>query len=141
MAGKQGVQFDDAAQPIGDAALGQHRALRVEQADVVVPLGPIHSDEQHSHLPGRSRLLYEPEKDRGALMAVLTWHDIPPAVRAFSPTSRGTLSPKSSLAREVSPVLTRRRLPTSLLKPRPVSPLGGVLPRAPSSAGVPDGAS
>lgn len=52
IAGKQSVQLGDADQPIGDAALGQHRALRVEQADVVVPLGPVHSDEQHSHLPG-----------------------------------------------------------------------------------------
>jgi hypothetical protein len=72
MAGKQCVQLSDADQPIGDAALGQHRALLIQQADVVVPLGPVHSDEQHSHLPDRSCLVREPEKDRGALMAVLT---------------------------------------------------------------------
>jgi hypothetical protein len=83
MAGHQRVQLGHAGQPLRDPALGQHRALLIQQAEVVVALGPVHPYKQHWHPPqGRGILLCEPEKDRGALMAVLV---------ARHPTSRSGL--------------------------------------------------
>jgi hypothetical protein len=47
MPGEQVVQLGHPAQPIGDATLGQHRALLIQQAHVVVALGPVHPYQQH----------------------------------------------------------------------------------------------
>jgi hypothetical protein len=45
------MQLPDPGQAIGDPAGCQHLALLVEQAQVMVALAPVHSDEQHGHPP------------------------------------------------------------------------------------------
>jgi hypothetical protein len=55
--GDERVQVGHAGQPVGDAALGQHRTLLVEQPEVVVALGQSTPTNSTSILPGRGRFL------------------------------------------------------------------------------------
>ena len=80
MGGHQGVQLAHAGQAVADPPGGQHGPILVQQAQVMVGLAPVDPQEPHRVLLC-SGLLSEPRRTCGALMAVLAWHDIPPAVR------------------------------------------------------------
>lgn len=47
----------------------------------MVGLAPVHANKQHDVLLCSGLLSLSQRRTCGALMAVLTWHDIPPAVR------------------------------------------------------------
>jgi hypothetical protein len=70
----------------------------------MVALAPVDSQKQHGVLLCSDDCFVSQRRTCGALMAVLTWHDIPPAV-ALLHTGRGTVSPESSRLRSLQ-VLT-----------------------------------
>jgi hypothetical protein len=100
MSGDQLVQLARAGQPVTDPASRQHPAVLVEQAQLMVVLAPVDSQKPHPGPPLLRQLGYEPEKDPRRLMAVLTRHDIPPAVRLLN-TGRGTVSPRAQRLRSL----------------------------------------
>jgi hypothetical protein len=101
MGGHQRVQLPYPGSPIGDPPGGQHAAVLVQQAQVMVTLAPVGSKKQHDGLLCSDLLSLSQRRTCGALMAVLIWHDIPPAVRP--PQHRaGTVSPTSSPGSEAS---------------------------------------
>jgi hypothetical protein len=80
LGGHQGMQLFDPGKPIDDPPCRQHAAVLVQQAQVMVALAPVHPNKQHDGLLCSDSLVSQ-RRTCGALMAVLTWHDIPPAVR------------------------------------------------------------
>jgi hypothetical protein len=83
----------------------------------MVGLAPIDPQEQHGVLLCSALLKVSQRRTCGALMAVLTWHDIPPAVRpprtpaghALPQELQGSLSSKCSPTSS-SAVASHRRL-------------------------------
>jgi hypothetical protein len=63
----------------------------------MVAFAPVHPNKQHRCPPLLRHRSVSQRRTCGALMAVLTRHDIPPAVRPLN-TGRGTVSPESSQA-------------------------------------------
>jgi len=47
MASDELMELADAGHTVGDPTFTQHRALFVHHADVVMVLGPVHTDEDH----------------------------------------------------------------------------------------------
>ena len=93
------MQLPHHCQAIGDPASRQDPAVLVEQAQVMVVLAPVHPDKQHGVLLCSDFPLVELEKDlRRPNGAVLTWHDIPPAVRPLN-TGRGAVASHRRLVR------------------------------------------
>ena len=91
MLGHQLVQGGDAGQAIRQSPPDQKPARVILELDVVVGLSPIVADEQHSGSP--SPLMINTSLGVDLLRpngSVLNRHDIPPALPASSPTSRGT---------------------------------------------------
>jgi hypothetical protein len=131
MSSHQGVQLAHASEAINDPAGGQHSAVLVEQAQAMVALAPVHPKEQHRVLLCSGVLAVSQRRTCGALMAVLTWHDIPPAVRPpqHRPGHGLPQELNGSEASECSPaggsaVASHRRLcgPISGLPPDPPPP-------------------
>ena len=78
--------------PSGSRASAQALAVLVRHVHVVVGLGPVHPYEDHlAPLTRRTGTNTEPEDASSYLMDQCSRHDIPPAVTATSPTSRGTI--------------------------------------------------
>jgi len=98
MGSHQRMQLSHPRQTIGDPAGDQDTAVLIQQAQVMVALAPVHPNKQHDSLLCSDILAASKGRTCGALMAVLTWHDIPPAVRPPQ-HRRGTRSPKNSRAR------------------------------------------
>ena len=101
MAGQQGVQLTHACQAVKDPTDGQHGAVLVQQAQVMVALAPVDPKEQHGVLLCSGVLSVSPEKDLRRPNGSAHRHDIPPAVRPPY-TGRGTLSPENSRGSEAS---------------------------------------
>lgn len=80
MGGDQGVQLANPGQPISDPPSREQVAVLVEQAQIMVGLTPVHPNKQHGVLLCSELLAVSQRRTRGAPMAVLTWHDIPPAI-------------------------------------------------------------
>jgi hypothetical protein len=81
MGGYQPMQLPHPRQAIRDPAGRQDAAVLVEQAQVMVGLAPVHPQIHHGSLLRSNLLAVSQRRTCGALMAVLIWHDIPPAVR------------------------------------------------------------
>ena len=75
------MQLSHPRQTIRDPAGDQDTAVLIQQAQVMVALAPVHPNKQHDSLLCSDILAASKGRTCGALMAVLNWHDIPPAVR------------------------------------------------------------
>ncbi len=63
--GDQVMELGDAGQVVADPALGRYPAVNVEDADIVMVLGPVDSHEQlHRHLPARLQRTTPPRPPR-----------------------------------------------------------------------------
>ena len=80
--------------PFRQSGLHQSHTVLVGQMDVVMGLGPVHSYKDHSvatfQLVGSTPAV-SLEVASSPLMDQCSRHDIPPAITATSPTSRGTI--------------------------------------------------
>jgi hypothetical protein len=88
------VEPGNALDPFRQSGLDQSHTALVGHMYVVMGLGPVHSYKDHSvatfQLVG-SALAVSLEVASSPLMDQCSRHDIPPAITATSPTSRGTI--------------------------------------------------
>lgn len=93
MRADQLMEPGDAVDTFGQPDPAEPLALLVGHVHVVMGLGPIHSNKDHpvaSHSSDQHPQL-SLEVASSPLMDQCSWHDIPPAITATSPTSRGTI--------------------------------------------------